>query len=236
MGLHTTIVLMPGLDGTGQLFDPLLARLPEGVQAEVVDYPRDRVLDNEALVALVEERVPAGQPHVVVAESFSGPIALQYVQRRQRDVQALVLSASFLRNPLPAPLRALPRAATAAMFALPMPDLAVRTFLVGFDAGDELLRRVQTAVARVEDEVLAARVRSLASLDVTDICGRLKTPTLYLLATDDQLVGNRGAEQLQQALPNSEIRSIDGPHLLLQTRPGEAMEAIETFLMANIFE
>ena len=152
--------------------------------------------------------------------------------RAPSDVKALVLCASFLQNPLPAALRSLPRAAHTALFSLPMPSLVARTLLVGLDASPGLVNQVQQAVAAVEGNVLAARVRSLTAVDVTEQCSQLEMPVLYLQASDDQLVGSRGAEQVKRALPRTEIRKIDAPHLVLQTRPAEAVDAIMTFLEA----
>jgi len=67
-------MLLPGLDGTGRLFAPLLKCMPKGFEFDVVDYPRDRVLDLDALLSRVGERIEPGVRHVVLAESFSGPI------------------------------------------------------------------------------------------------------------------------------------------------------------------
>ncbi len=36
-----------------------------------------------------------------------------------------------------------------------------------------------------------------------------------------------------RAAPSAEVRSIDGPHLLLQSRPRESAEAILDFLVAS---
>ena len=38
------LVLLPGMDGTGRLFGPLLAALPPGIDGEPVAYPRDEPL------------------------------------------------------------------------------------------------------------------------------------------------------------------------------------------------
>ena len=110
----TRLLLLPGLDGTGRLFAPFIECLGDDVAVEVVDYPRDRVLDSEALLATIEFRIEPGVRHVVVAESYSGPIGILYALRRQADVEALVLCASFVENPLPPSLRWLPRLANRA--------------------------------------------------------------------------------------------------------------------------
>lgn len=76
------LVLLPGMDGTGTLFDPLLAVLPKTCQIKVIKYPTDASLTYEELERYVIERLPIGRsPLIVIAESFSGPIALRLAAR-----------------------------------------------------------------------------------------------------------------------------------------------------------
>lgn len=230
---HARVMLLPGLDGTGRLFAPFIECLPKGFDVDIVDYPRDRVLDLNALVSLVEDRMEPGVRHVVLAESFSGPIGILCALRRQEDVAAVVLCASFVRNPLPRVLRWLPRLANRAVLAMPPPGLVVRALLLDFRTPAGEIGKVQAAVREVRAGVLAARVRSLSSVDVTEDIGRLEMPVLYLQATDDRLVGARGAQQVRRALPRAEVRLLKAPHLVLQARPRESANAIIEFLNAN---
>ena len=52
------LVLLPGLDGTGSLFGPLLAHLPEHLVPVVVKYPTDKVLYYEQLFPYIREVMP----------------------------------------------------------------------------------------------------------------------------------------------------------------------------------
>jgi pimeloyl-[acyl-carrier protein] methyl ester esterase len=70
-------ILLPGLDGTGRLFDPLLKELPADLRAEVISYPTDAILDYAALEQFVEAALPRRDPFIIVAESFSGPLAIR---------------------------------------------------------------------------------------------------------------------------------------------------------------
>jgi pimeloyl-[acyl-carrier protein] methyl ester esterase len=74
-----TIVLLPGMDGTGALFEPLLGVIPACFSTQIVQYPPDRPLSYEQLLPLVREQVPVDRRLVLVAESFSGPLALRFV-------------------------------------------------------------------------------------------------------------------------------------------------------------
>ncbi len=70
-------VLLPGMDGTGLLFTPLLSALPIGVDPIVVSYPADRAASPEELLRIVLAHLPGEGAYVLIAESFSGPLALR---------------------------------------------------------------------------------------------------------------------------------------------------------------
>ncbi len=224
------ILLLPGMDGTGRLFVPILDCLPGGVEARVVEYPVDQKLGLDGLLSVVESQFAAGTPHVVLAESYSGPIGIRYALRRPDDVKALILCASFIRNPLPLPLRWLPRLAFPTLGAPSPPGSAIRALLVGSRAPASAIEEVSAAIEAVSLSVLAHRIRSLASLDVRREMSLIEQPVLYLQGTADRLVGSRGAQQIRRALPTAEIRPVEGPHLLLQTRPRKSMDAVLEFI------
>ena len=73
---ETAIVLLPGLDGTGTLFRPLLAHLPSPLRPIVVAYPGNEKLGYDALRQRVMAALPTEEPFVILGESFSGPLAL----------------------------------------------------------------------------------------------------------------------------------------------------------------
>jgi hypothetical protein len=125
------VVLLPGLDGTGQLFAPLIAAAPTGINCAVVDYPH-----HEASIDVLEQRVRKRLPGpcILIAESFSGPIAVRVASDAR--VKALVLCYSFVSGPL---LPALRHIAIPALFKLPRPASMLRLLLLGRHAAEELV-------------------------------------------------------------------------------------------------
>jgi pimeloyl-ACP methyl ester carboxylesterase len=103
------LILLPGMDGTGDLFAPLLAALPDDLVVSIVRYPMDRRLDFSELHPYLDRAIPAREPYVILAESFSGPLALEHAARKPEDLKALILCATFARNPLPRPIQSLAR-------------------------------------------------------------------------------------------------------------------------------
>ena len=72
------LVLLPGLDGAGELFADFVAALPEACTATVVAYPADKFLSYRDLRPFVSAAVPKSERFVLVAESFSTPLAIWY--------------------------------------------------------------------------------------------------------------------------------------------------------------
>lgn len=97
----TTLVLLPGVDGTGELFGPLIAALNGQVRTLVVRYPTDEALSYLELQRQVHDLLPEGEPFFLLGESFSGPVAISIAAEKPVGLQGGILGASFLRNPRP---------------------------------------------------------------------------------------------------------------------------------------
>jgi pimeloyl-ACP methyl ester carboxylesterase len=73
------VVLIPGLVGTGLLFDPFIAQAPAGI--EVIRLPLgqspDYGYEDHARQIM---GITGGEPFVLVAESYSGMIAYQMLK------------------------------------------------------------------------------------------------------------------------------------------------------------
>jgi pimeloyl-[acyl-carrier protein] methyl ester esterase len=75
-----TLLLLPGMDGTGGLFSDFIAALPHDLQTILLRYPTDHFLSYSELQNLVREKSP-NSPFVLLAESFSTPLAIQLCRR-----------------------------------------------------------------------------------------------------------------------------------------------------------
>ena len=98
----TTLVLLPGMDGTGSLFDPLIEALAGKMQVAVVRYPSAEPAGYSELERFAEESLPAEGPLILLGESFSGPIAISLAANHSDRVVGLILCCTFARNPYPA--------------------------------------------------------------------------------------------------------------------------------------
>jgi len=229
MGLTT--LLLPGMHGTSRLFDRLLKVLPHGISPRVIEYATDEVLGYDQLLRRVE--VPR-EPFAIVAESFSGPLAIRLAARGPTNLRGLVLAASFARSPRPIVPRWAAGLVRSWLFRIPLPQAGIRRMLLGDDAPREELVEVCEEHRKVRPAVLAARIRAVLTVDVRDEFERIRVPILYLAGRRDRVVPPRVAQELQSLRPDLEMVTLDSPHAVLQRQPMEAASVIGRFLLEKI--
>jgi pimeloyl-ACP methyl ester carboxylesterase len=221
----TSIVLLPGLDGTGKLFARFIAAAPPQFAVNSIALPPEALGYND-LADHVARRLPAGEPLVVIAESFSGPIALALASRR--PMAALVLCNSFVVAPR---WRALRWCIWPMLLGLPLSPYLVRRYLLGEAADDALVDDVVGVVASVSPSLLAARLRCVLATNEASSFARCTVPTLYIRGTEDRLVPESSSRRMAAIRPMS-IVDVPGPHFLLQANPAGAWNAVTPFLKA----
>ncbi|MBE0589170.1 MAG: alpha/beta hydrolase [Hydrogenophaga sp.] len=224
----TTLVLLPGLDGSGDFFDALCRQLPRQLRPQVVRYPGDQPLSYSELASLVLAVLPEEGPFVLVAESFSGPVAIQVAAARPVGLMGVVLCATFAQNPRPifSPLQGLTR--WAPVRAAPMGLLS--SWLLGAEADASWADRIRQAMNNCSVTVLRARAREVLLVDVRSQLANIRVPVLYLQATCDSVVPTAALVDMQRVLPGLQVVRIDGPHFLLQARPVACAEQITEFV------
>lgn len=224
------LVLLPGLDGTGRLFGPLLEILPASWESAVVTYPPDRRLNYEQLYPCIREVMPWNVPYTLMAESFGGPLALQFAVEQPQGVQAVVLCAPFVTNPLPRMLGLVASLLDEIIFRKPPPSSMLRRFLAGHDCPTRLSEALDEAFSTVRPEVLARRIRLIMETDSRQVLEACQAPVLCLQAGQDQFISARSLDEIKAVRPDAASAVIDAPHLLLQRKPREALLEVQRFL------
>jgi pimeloyl-[acyl-carrier protein] methyl ester esterase len=226
VGAPPTLVLLPGLDGTGTLFAPFLAAWGPDLPTQVIRYPTEGPQDVATLAAYVAARLPTG-PHVLLGESFSGPIALTLAATNPTGLRGLILCATFVSNPRPGLAWARGLIPHLPMGPGVMPLLAPLTLGC---RGRELAQSLRVALGSTPPSILRARLTQVVTLDASAACARVTVPILDLRASWDRLVPEAAARKVARLLPALDSITFPAPHLLLQTRPQETAAAVATFL------
>ncbi|HEY8360357.1 MAG TPA: alpha/beta fold hydrolase [Ramlibacter sp.] len=221
----TTLVLLPGMDGTGDLFAPFVNAVHLRVQ--IIRYPTARPLDYVGLKALVRAELPTNEPYVLLGESFSGPIALSIASERPQQLQGVVLCCSFAKNPRPG-LGALRGLVNLLPERPPMKIL--ETLLCGRFATPGTRAALSRAMCQVSPAALRARLRAVISVDAVAELRAIKVPLLYLRAAEDRVVPSAASRLVLANAASASCVELVAPHFLLQTVPEEAARVVEEFV------
>ena len=215
------IVVLPGMDGTGKLFEPFVARLSRSRRVEVIAYPVNQPLDYAGLTDFVLRRVPH-EPYLIAGESFGGPLAIE-VAARDAHVAGLALVSTFARHPLPAWLEPPSRWIKVAS----LPRALIEGLLLGNEPAPAVRERLARILPTITPETMRARTTAVLRVDKRDRLKSLRCPILCITATKDLLLGARGLRDIHGLRPDCTVELIDGPHMLLETRPDAVADVIE---------
>ena len=211
------LVLLPGLDGTGKLFAPFVAQLPDHVHYTIVRYPGDRPIPFMDLPDYIESRVPQDRPLVVLGESYSGPVAVLLAAQSALDIRGVILVATFARYPATWMRRLSRLAPLSFLLRLPIPDVLMQRYCFGPDINPSMMSQLREVIRENRP-------------NVTEFLSSVKVPCLYLQASMDRLVPASAVAAFKKGIPQLQVVQIDGPHFILQTRPQECYKAIQGIL------
>lgn len=222
-----TVVLLPGLDGTGLLLSDFVAALGPDSRVIVASYPPDVPLGYSELESVARSFLPNDGPFILLAESFSGPIAISIAASAPPGLCGLVLCCSFARNPRPLLALLRPAVGVAPVAALPIGLLSY--FVLGRFTSSPLRSVLARSLSLVAPEVLRARARAALAVDVSGLLSRVCVPMLYLRATEDRVVSRSSSELVVSRAPHTQVVEFVAPHFLLQVRPSEVAAAVNAF-------
>lgn len=222
------LVLLPGMDGTGQLFSPLVSALGPDVETIVVRYPCDISLNYQELEAIAQKSLPTDRPFILLGESFSGPIAISLTALHLPQQTGLILCSTFIKNPRPVfnPIKRL-------IPVLPIELFPIRwlsKILLGRFSTASSRTALNEAITQVTPSVMRSRLRSVVDVDVSEQLTGLDIATLYLRANQDWVIPQTASIQVLKANPKAQEVVLDAPHCLLQASPIEAARAIRQFM------
>lgn len=224
------LMLLPGMDGTGVLFAPLLGELDPRISPWVVPYPADEPLSYDELLPLVRRAVPSEEPFFLLAESFSGPLAIRFAAEGPGNLRGLILVSTFIRNPVPWLPSWTRHFAIPPFFRFARRFILVKALLSGYGNRD-MTALLDAAHSQVTPEVMAKRAKEILGVKVKRELKMVKSPVYYLGGENDRVVPKKNMREIVATHPDVRTRIIRGPHLVLQVNPrGAAIEIARILL------
>ncbi|MGA9670921.1 MAG: alpha/beta hydrolase [Terracidiphilus sp.] len=224
------LVLLPGMHGTGELFSDFTRMIPEQKHAQALHYPTDISLSYSQLLGLVQSFVPESDTYVLLAESFSAPLAIQFAAANPPNLKGLILCAGFATSPIRGWRKSLASLIAPFAFRLPLPKIAVSHLLVGPDAPDSLNEAVRAAIRSVNPTVLMSRLQQVLAVDTRLALSKVSVPILFLQPQQDRLVGPTCLKEIVAIKPQIEVVQIQSPHLILQREPEQSAQIVTKFI------
>jgi pimeloyl-ACP methyl ester carboxylesterase len=228
-GSCNTVLFLPGMDGTSELFERIMREMPREWKSIAPIYPRDVIVSYAQLLRMLQSIAPQSLPFVLVAESYSTPVAIQLAATRPGNLKGLVLCNGFATSPFKGWRRFAAKLLSPLLFRLPHTSAVIDHFLIGLDPEPSLRHLVRRTIASVKPQVLSARLVSILECDVRADLARISIPTLYLRGQNDALIGGASVDEILSENRIVSVESIPGPHLLLQREPQRSAEIIQRF-------
>lgn len=217
------IVFMPGFDGAAELRAEFVEELRAVAPARAIGYPNRKLETLNGYARFASSQTSAESRPVLVAESFSGLVAARWAAQ-DPHVAALVLCGAFARNPSAWSDLAAAWPATAQFFGANW--MNPMSYLSGDPARRRWSRALTTAVASLHKDVLAERLRIIATDDVSADLGALRIPILIVRFKDDLVIDAVASAALEAACHEPIVVTVPGPHYAIETRPRESAAAL----------
>jgi len=223
------LILLPGLDGTGELFYPLTSLL-KNYDLQIIIYPDNKKMSYAKLIMLVKNQLPKEEEYIIVAESFSGVIAYNIALEKPNNLKFIVFVATFIENPRPILSKFIPIGLLKFLLSLPLFDITIKKILLNSNASKKLIILVKNTINNIKSDILYFRL--LQIINLKQVSQKISIESIYLQASKDYLVPKSAYNVFQKYIPNIHFYEVIGSHLLLQSNPKECIEIINKYLEA----
>lgn len=214
-GHGPAVVLVPGLDGTGQLFHrqtEWLSRSYRTATYALRDTAPSMATLVEDLLRVVDAVAGASEPAIIIGESFGGALSLSFALAHPDRVNALVIINSF---PYFEPQLRL-RLAIRGLRLMPWGAMPIARRLTAFRLHSKHThqREVRKFIAVTRSATkngYLGRLRLLTDYDLRHRLQEVSSPTLFLASELDHLVPSlEQARYMVTRVPGATLRVLDG--------------------------
>ncbi|WP_226647801.1 alpha/beta fold hydrolase [Microbulbifer variabilis] len=218
---------MPGLDGTGILFENLIKALPKSLRIQVVSLSKLSGRTYYEQAGSLNE-ITKDDNLLLVAESYSGRLAYELCKLARNRVKGIIFIASFISSP-----SIISRFSGLLPISFIKPNCinywAINHYGFNGHANKEKTQKIFHSIKITDKVKFKSRFKNIAKInDPTD---KFNLPAIYISPDKDRLVSKKALKQLESLFDRLEIIQIPGGHFIAQAKPIECAKIIE--LTAN---
>lgn len=218
------IILLPGVDGTGILFEPFVEIFKADVPVEVIPLTTDSDQSILNQVSIIEDAV-GDEEVVLIVESYSGLLAYELARRNKIRIKQIFFFGCFLQPP--SFIGKLGRFLPVRLLNV-IPDKLLSHILFNRWSSPELNQLLLKAIKLSDFSNLKKRFKTIATLrkpsQVIDV------PCVYIQATMDNLVSAYNVKAFEDLCSNLQVEVVEATHMLLQTQPETMSQLIHKYL------
>lgn len=214
---------MPGLDGSGFYFQPLIDVLGSQYPCRIIPYPAG-VFHYTELRDYVLTQLPRHKNVVIVAESFGGPLGIMVAESLGSQLKGLVLCATFCKCPVPQWLIRLAQKLYTRLQKHRKPSMFMLNQLLYNGRNSSAAEKIFNELVVVNATTIIARLQQVQTINVKANLMMLKTPVLIINAKSDRLVWHSGFTNSFQTM------RVKGPHELAGQNSAVVAATIQKFV------
>ncbi len=219
---YNKIILLPGMDGTGLLFKPLLQLSSNNLTLEIIplsDTGYQSIDDEVERIA----RIIKSEPIIIFAESYSGRIAYELAKKPTTDIKHIIFAASFLSTPsyLSRFSQLLPLSILKQRL---MPNIFINWLFFQNKESLQLIDLFYQSINTVDDNILKTRLRNIANMKSPE--EKIDLEITYIAADNDLLVSYLAINDFKKVFKVVKEKMLPGGHFIAQTNPQECLKII----------
>jgi pimeloyl-ACP methyl ester carboxylesterase len=205
-----------------------MERLPPTIRPLALNYPRAGPHGYRALLDIVRAQLADISRYVVLASSFSGPLAVTLAAAEPDRVRGMILAATFVSSPSLSVARMRFAVRTPLVSAI---RLARRLPIWILRSQQDALRMAkQETWSRVSARELAGRARAALGADMRETLKRCRQPVLSVTYDADDVVPPRCADEIRACCTQARRVTLPGGHLAIFHDPEPLAAEIVRFV------
>ncbi|MGH1486356.1 MAG: hypothetical protein ACRBCI_09040 [Cellvibrionaceae bacterium] len=227
------VVLLPGMDGTGLLFKPLLDIIPNDINIEVIPLSQETDQSVESEVKRIE-KIISDENIILFAESYSGRIAYELAKRSKISIKHIIFVASFLSTPslLSSLLSKLAQYFPISILRKRIvPQNIINWLCFRSVNSTALINLLYESINSVDACILKARLANISCLLKPQQI--LSIETTYIQASHDLFISNHALTEIQQLFQSVDLQKVSGGHFIAQANPQACLTIITNIINKN---